>query len=86
MLFVWNSLFVCLRLWCLFACVCFLREYRDCALVELSSVEIDHTVCECIESVVLTLGNIYTGIVSVTTLANDNVACDNLLTTTDLNT
>ena len=88
MLFVWNS-FVCfaLRFWCLCFCsVCFFREYRNLALVVLASVEVNDTVCESVESIVFTLCYVFTWVVLVTALAYDNIACDNLLTTSDFNT
>ena len=88
MLFVWNS-FVCFAL--RFRCFCFssvslFREYRDLALVVLSPVEIDNTICKGIQCIVLTLCYVLSRIVSVTTLAYYDVACNNLLSTSDFNT
>ena len=49
-------------------------------------MEVDHTVCQSIQCVVLTLSDILTGEVLVATLANDDVAGNDLLTTPNLNT
>ena len=88
MLFVWNKFvcFICLRFRCYLGCVCLFGKYGDCALVELSLVEVNHAVSECIERVVLALTYVFTRIVAVAALANDDVARDDLLTTTNLNT
>ena len=48
-------------------------------------MELYRSVNECIEGVVLTHTNIVTGVVLRATLANNNVACNNLLATENLN-
>ena len=63
-----------------------LRYNRNYTLVVLSLVEVYSTVNESIEGVILTLCNACTWEVLVATLANDDVACYNLLTTENLNT
>ena len=47
-------------------------------------MEVNNTVCKCIQCVVLTLCNVLAWEVLITALANDNVTCDNLLATPDL--
>jgi len=49
-------------------------------------VEIDNTICKGIQCIVLTLCYVLSRIVSVTTLAYYDVACNNLLSTSDFNT
>lgn len=60
------------------------RDNRHDRLVVLSSVEVYCTVYESVESIVLTLCYIFAREMLVTTLANDDVACDALLTTPNL--
>ena len=60
-------------------------ENRYCTFIIFAFVEVNHTVCKCIKCVVLSLSNILTGIMLITTLANDDVSSDNLLTTPNLN-
>ena len=88
MLFVWNSFALfCLsfRLYSLCS-VGFLGKDGDSTLIVLASVEVNDTVCKCIQCVILTLCNILSWEVLVATLANDDVACNNLLSTPDLDT
>lgn len=55
-------------------------------LVVLTLVEVNSTVYESVESVVLALSYTSTSEVLVATLTNDDVACDNALTAENLNT
>ena len=61
------------------------RENRNCALIAGSLVEVNHAICKSIQCVVLALSYIFAGEVLVTTLANDDVAGDDLLATPNLN-
>lgn len=62
-----------------------LRNYRHYASVSAALVEVNHAVYQCVESVILTDTYVISRVVSCTTLANDDVAGDNLLTTPNLN-
>ena len=66
-------------------CLCCWDD-RDNALVILSLVEVYGTVNESVEGIVLALSDTSTWEVLVATLAHDDVACYNLLTTENLNT
>ena len=79
LLFVWNKFLFdnCFRL-----SFCFGNNVHR-ALVVTTFVEFHCTVNESIERIVFTDGNILTGIVLCATLANDDVACQTLLTTPD---
>ena len=81
-MFVWNKLFCCLSL----SDVLCLRNYRYNTLVVLALVELNSTIAESIERIILTHGNIVACIVLRATLANDDVTCNNLLTAENLNT
>lgn len=61
------------------------RENRNCTLVLAALVEVNDTICQSIQCIILTLSYILTWEVLVTTLANDDVTCDDALTTPDLN-
>lgn len=65
---------------------CFLGNHRDFALVELSFVEDNDAVGKSIKGIVLALCDILTWEVLVATLANDDVAGCNLLSTPDFYT
>jgi uncharacterized iron-regulated membrane protein len=86
LLFVWNKFLLvvlCFGLLGLFG-VFLRRENRNSALGAAALVEINHSVSECIERVVLALGYILTGEVLVATLANDDVASLDGLTAPNL--
>ena len=63
-----------------------LRYYRNSALVLATLVEIHNAVNESVQGVVLADTHILTRVVLCATLANDDVAGDNLLSTPNLNT
>ena len=85
-MFVWNKLLFYLSVSLLgFLSVNFGRENGDCALVAGSLVEVNHAISKSIQCVVLALSYILTGEVLVATLANDDVAGDDLLATPNLN-
>ena len=58
-------------------------KHGDVTTVFAAFVELNDTVDKCKEGVVFTHANILAGVVSSTTLTNDNVAGDALLTTKD---
>lgn len=60
-------------------------DNRNDRLVVLTLVEVNSTIYESVESIVLTLSNINAWEVLVTTLTNDDVASYTLLTTPNLN-
>ena len=79
LLFVWNKFFslnngsgLCVR------------NHRYNALVELALVELNGSVDECKQSVILTDGHVVTRIVLRTALANDDVTSHALLTSENL--
>ena len=72
----WAIMVLCLGCW----------DNGNNTLVVLSLVEVNSTVNECIESVVLALSYTSTCEVLIATLANDDVACDNALAAENLNT
>ena len=57
---------------------------RDNALVVLALVELNRSVNKCIQRVVLTNSHVVTRVVLRAALANNDVACNALLTTKDL--
>lgn len=84
-MFVWNSFlfFLCLcRL--RFFSVSLGREHGNGALVALALVEVNHAIGQCVERVILSLRYILSRVMPVATLANDDVAGDNLLATPNL--
>lgn len=84
-MFVWNkSVYLLSFSFLCFVSVSLWRENRNGALVACTLVEVHHAVGQSIQSVVLALSNVLTGIVLVTTLANDDVAGNDLLTTPNL--
>ena len=87
-MFVWNKFCCYLLRFSLFGFlgVSFRGQYGNCALVASSLVEVNDAIRKSIQCIVLALSNILSREVSVTTLANDNVAGNNLLTTPNLNT
>ena len=76
--FVWNKLNLNLCLG--------IGDYRYDTLVAGAFVEIHHAVNKCIQCIVLANTYVLTRIVLCATLANDDVAGNNLLTTPNLNT
>ncbi len=60
-------------------------DNRYDALVATSLAELNGSVDKCVERVVLTHSHICSGIVLGAALANDDVACDTLLTAENLN-
>lgn len=60
--------------------------YGNNAAVAITTTENNYTVCQSIQSVVLTLSYVLTRIVNRTALANENVACYASLATPNLNT
>ena len=62
-----------------------LWKYRYDASVLTTLAEVYDSVSKSIKSIILTDTYIQTRIVLCTALANDDVACDNLLTTPNLN-
>ena len=76
-MFVWNKLF-------LFLLGLSFRNYRNITLVALALVELNSSVDECVERVVLTHSNIVASIVLRATLTNDDVTSYNLLTAKNL--
>ena len=68
---------------CLVLSLCVWND-RDHALIALALVELNCSVNECVKRIVLTNSYVVTGVVLGTTLANNNVTCDALLTTEDL--
>ena len=83
---VWNKLFCLLGFSLLGSLsVNLRREHRNSTLVASSLVEVNNTVGQSIQCIVLALCNILTGEVLVTTLANNDVAGNDFLATPDLN-
>lgn len=68
----------------LFTALCF-RNYRNNALVMTTLVELNSTINQSIECIILTHSNVVTCIVLRTTLANDDITCNTLLTAENLN-
>ena len=68
------------------SCVSLRAEHRYRALVAGTLVEVNHTVGQGIQSIVLALCHILAWEVLVATLANNDVAGNNLLATPNLNT
>ena len=79
LLFVWNKFYFVMLSFCL-------RYYRNSALVSAALVEIHNAVNESVESIVFADTYILTRVVLCAALANDDVACDNLLAAPNLNT
>ena len=84
-MFVWNKLIFVLSLGLLqLLSISLGREHANSALIALTLVEIHHAIGKSEQSVVLTLSYVLTWEVLVATLANDDVTCDDALTTPDL--
>ena len=61
-------------------------QYAHCRTVTTTLLEAYNAIGQCIQSVIFTLCYILACIVTISTLANDNVTSDTLLTTENLNT
>ena len=65
------------------AVLCF-RNYRNYALVALALVELNCSIAESVQRIVLTHSHVVACIVLRATLANDDVTSNNLLTSENL--
>ncbi|SEV80244.1 hypothetical protein SAMN04487850_0048 [Prevotella aff. ruminicola Tc2-24] len=77
LLFVWNKCYLLVLSLCVW-------NNRDNALIALSLVELNSSINESVKRIVLTNSYVVTGVVLGTALANNDVACETLLTTEDL--